>query len=109
MIKVIELFPNEYDFELKLKSLVNDGEFIGTVKVKSGFEDIIVLEGEHSWADFLEYGVAIINDEQDYKNYGYYVKGKRYSLGEIMRSEDKLNELIENICIGCYGSVRTKK
>ena len=32
MIKIIELIPNEYDFELKLKSLVNDGEFIGMME-----------------------------------------------------------------------------
>ena len=33
MIKIIELIPNEYDFELKLKSTwINDSEFIGIVK-----------------------------------------------------------------------------
>lgn len=98
MIKAIKLIPNEYDCELKLKSTWNDGEFIGTVKVQLGFENILVSEGEHCWADFLEYGIAIIDDEQNYEDYTYYVKGKRYSLGEIMKSEKKLNELIENIC-----------
>lgn len=93
MIKAIYLEPRKKcNFMLHLQSTYNQGEFIGAVDIETP-RDTLTSLGEFSWADYIgKYGVAIIDDEQDYKSYYYVVNRKVYRLGDLIKSKKLLSE-----------------
>lgn len=95
MVKVINVVDNGYWVEHRLRATgINDGEFIGGIKVMDGWDIVYGSEGEHAWYDLLEYGKAIIDNGQEWEEYDMYIGGRKYTLREIIQSREVYDEVV---------------